>query len=267
MATRLRGLLNKTFAAAPSVTFLLSTVTTIDVDRCKTYHTARWHPGDCPEDMPTNIAAYNKLLPGIVAEYKGRGHDIALHEVNSAAQWTKADRWIWGIHFNQSGFEKMAAAWHTALMGAAPMRRSMGLPAAKTDDSLPAAKTTRRLQLPPPPPLPPIPVDDLLGRWTHEGDGSIVTVTKRDTDDEGAGGNASIVFSTACKPCCFKSGAGTVSTDGRFLRVEASGPSCERLATGRVYEGADHIYIRWEAHSPEGKPAAWQNWLKNRTAN
>ena len=64
VATRLRGLLNRTFAAAPRVTFLISTVTTIDVARCKTYHTARWHPGDCPSDMPANIAAYNRLLPG-----------------------------------------------------------------------------------------------------------------------------------------------------------------------------------------------------------
>lgn len=208
VATRLRGLLNRTFAAAPRVTFLISTVTTIDVARCKTYHTARWRPGDCPSDMPSNIAAYNRLLPGakppllrnshlktinvprqagarekhgifltneasfagIVAEYKAAGHDIALHDVNADAQWTEGDRWIWGIHFNSSGFEKMAAScanchcspldlapssvaenprllgasarsgqrshhcmvgWffsgHKALMGAAPMRRAMGL--------------------------------------------------------------------------------------------------------------------------------------------
>ena len=26
----------------------------------------------------------------------------------------EADFWIWGIHFNTSGFEKMAWAWHSA---------------------------------------------------------------------------------------------------------------------------------------------------------
>ncbi len=127
VADRLRGLLNHTFSVRPDVTFLISTVTTIDVERCKTYHSARWHPGDCPQDMQSNIAAYNKLLPGIIAEYRARGHDIALHDVNTDAHWTEADRWIWGIHFNSSGFQKMAASWHKALMASVPMRRSMGL--------------------------------------------------------------------------------------------------------------------------------------------
>eukprot|EP01043_Picozoa_sp_COSAG02_P014129 COSAG02_NODE_577_length_20095_cov_6.816413_10_plen_236_part_00 len=138
VAVRLRRLLNNTFIAAPHVTVLMSTVTTIDVRRCKTYHTARWHPGDCPEDMPSNIAAYNKLLPGIVAEYKERGHDITLHDVNADAQWIPADRWIWGIHFNSTGFEKMAASWYKALMASRPMRQSMGL-GTRTNTSDPSA--------------------------------------------------------------------------------------------------------------------------------
>jgi lysophospholipase L1-like esterase len=125
VVVRLKGLLTKTFAAVPKTTFLLSTVTTIDPARCKTYHTARWHPGDCPEDMPANIAAYNKLLPAVVAEYRAQGFDIKLHDVNADAAWTEGDRWIWGIHFNATGFEKMASSWHKALMGAAPMQRAM----------------------------------------------------------------------------------------------------------------------------------------------
>ena len=64
--------------------------------------------------LGTNIGKGDKemrfFFAGIVAEYKSRGHDIALHDVNADAQWTEGDRWIWGIHFNSTGFEKMAAS-------------------------------------------------------------------------------------------------------------------------------------------------------------
>jgi hypothetical protein len=142
------------------------------------------------------------------------------------------------------------------------------------------------LQLPPPPPLPPIPVAALLGNWTHQGDDSIVTVTQQQgqllvrqqsqqqaeqegestsiTTHSGGGGNTSIQFATRCKPCCFKSGYGAISADGRHLTVNASSPRCVRLATGRVYEGSDNYKIVWEAHSPEGKKAGWKDWVKTK---
>ena len=129
VADRLRILLNTTFAAAPNTTFLLSTTTGINATRCATYHTARWHPGDCPDDMQTNIDAYNQQhLPAVVADYRARGFDISLHDVNAEAGFVEADYWIWGIHFNATGFEKMASSWHKALVKAAPMRAAMGLP-------------------------------------------------------------------------------------------------------------------------------------------
>ena len=117
---RLRVLLNRTFAVVPKVTFLLSTVTHINEKRCAHYNSARWHPGNCPADMQQNIIAYNKLLPAVVAEYVEHGFDIKLHDVNAEAQFTDADSWIWGIHFNDTGFEKMAASWHKAIAGSAP---------------------------------------------------------------------------------------------------------------------------------------------------
>jgi lysophospholipase L1-like esterase len=123
---RLRLLLNTTFAeGSPSV--LLSEVTPILESRCKYYHTARWHPGDCPSDMQANIADYNARLPSIAAEYQARGHDVAIvHH----PKFEEADFWIWGIHFNTTGFQKIAGAWHSALMQSAPMRRAMRLPLA-----------------------------------------------------------------------------------------------------------------------------------------
>ena len=127
VVSRLRVLLNKAFAAVPGTTFLMSTVTPINATRCGTYHTARWHPGDCPADMPSNILEYNKMLPGVVEEYRQAGHDIHLHDVGAEAGFTAEDYFIWGIHFNATGFEKMAARWHKALMATAPMRESMGL--------------------------------------------------------------------------------------------------------------------------------------------
>ena len=74
-----------------------------------------------------------------------------------------------------------------------------------------------------------------------------------------------IRFTTPCKPCCFKAGHGTIATDGRSLEVNASSTRCVRLATGRVYSGADNFEIKWEAHSPEGTKAAWKNWVKAKT--
>ena len=68
LAARLRHLLDLTFAAVPNTTFLLSTITHINETRCSFYNTAHWHPGNCPSDMQSNIIAYNKLLPSVVAE-------------------------------------------------------------------------------------------------------------------------------------------------------------------------------------------------------
>ena len=36
---------------------------------------------------------------------------------------------------------------------------------------------------------------------------------------------------------------------------------------GRVYEGAEHFQIVWEARSPAGKEAVWKNWIKNKNKN
>ena len=132
VASRLRKLLATTFAAAASVpsprhnmTLLLATVTPINATRCKLYHTARWHPGDCPSDMQSNIAAYNKLLPGIVDEERQNGHDVRL--VQMPTDFTAADYWLWGIHFNTTGFEKMAKVWHSAIVQTSVYREAMGI--------------------------------------------------------------------------------------------------------------------------------------------
>jgi lysophospholipase L1-like esterase len=122
LIARLGRLLDLAFAAVPSTTFLVSTITHINSTRCSYYHTAHWHPPNCPDDMQANIIAYNKLLPALVAQYKAKGHDIALHDVNADAQFVAADYWIWGIHFNTTGFEKMAASWTKAITASRPWR-------------------------------------------------------------------------------------------------------------------------------------------------
>lgn len=108
----------------------------------------------------------------------------------------------------------------------------------------------------PPPPLPPIPLNVLLGNWTHEGDRSLVTIAKQN------GSNMFIAFSTPCKPCCFKAGNGTISADGRHIAVAASGAKCVRLATGLIYQGADVMTIKWTARSPDGTVREWKDWVK-----
>eukprot|EP00937_MAST-01D_sp_MAST-1D-sp2_P000093 g93.t1 len=130
LLARLRVLLDRGFAAAPRAAFLLSTVTEINATRCATYSTAHWHPPNCPQDMPANIATYNALLPALVAEYRARGSDLTLHDVNAEAQWVEQDFWIWGIHFNYTGFEKMATSWTRAVTGSAPWRGAAAAAAA-----------------------------------------------------------------------------------------------------------------------------------------
>lgn len=142
VADRLRGLLNATFAQAPTTTVLLSTVTPINEERCKQYNKAPWHPGDCPSDMQANIAAFNALIPSVAAEYRQRGLDVAVHDVGREAQFSREDYWIWGIHFNTSGFFKMARSWHKAIRASAPVvRRQQRAAASKRVDApaLPAA--------------------------------------------------------------------------------------------------------------------------------
>ena len=115
------------------------------------------------------------------------------------------------------------------------------------DDTLPGKlRAPKEIQLfaVPPPPEPPIPLSELLGDWTHEGDNSTVTVRLAEQEGKPAGGNTSIVFETTCKPCCFKSGTGTVTADGRhFMKVNASSARCVRLAQGWVYGGATNMYL------------------------
>jgi len=117
--SRLTRLLDITRAAVPQVTFLLSTITHINESRCAYYNTAHWHPPNCPDDMQANIVAYNKMLPPLVAKYKAQGFDIALHDVNEEAQWVAEDYYIWGIHFNATGFQKMADSWSNAITSSA----------------------------------------------------------------------------------------------------------------------------------------------------
>jgi hypothetical protein len=59
--------------------------------------------------MQANIDAYNAMLPNVEAEYRARGFDVSLHDVNADARFETSDFWIWGIHFNTTGFQKMAA--------------------------------------------------------------------------------------------------------------------------------------------------------------
>lgn len=112
--TRVHTLLDTVFETAPNVKFLVSTVPHINATRCANYPSAPWHPYPCPITMNPNIIAYNKELPGIVASYKAKGHSIFLHDINEA-QFQASDYWIWGIHFNITGFDKLADGWLTAI--------------------------------------------------------------------------------------------------------------------------------------------------------
>ena len=74
VADRLRRLLNASVAGAASVgaaspTFLLGTVTPVNMTRCRLYHTARWHPGGtyyARLERGTAVFDYMKSLPPLL---------------------------------------------------------------------------------------------------------------------------------------------------------------------------------------------------------
>ena len=163
LAARLRKLLDLTFAAVPKTTFLLSTITHINEARCKFYDTAHWHPGNCPDDMQANIIAYNKLLPAIAAEYVAKGFDMAVHDVNEEAQFVDADYWIWGIHFNATGFRKMANVWANAISSSAKWKgRAAAVCPCPARQPVPSCCVQRDAPPPTPPTPPPAPWPSII---------------------------------------------------------------------------------------------------------
>jgi lysophospholipase L1-like esterase len=100
------ALLNATFSLLPTATVLLSGVTWINATRC-----LKFPAGPCPPDMQPNILALNAALPAMAAAYAARGFHVAVHDPNPAAAWVAADYYTWGIHFSESGYTKLGAAW------------------------------------------------------------------------------------------------------------------------------------------------------------
>eukprot|EP00929_Paragymnodinium_shiwhaense_P070994 TRINITY_DN3606_c0_g1_i1.p1 TRINITY_DN3606_c0_g1~~TRINITY_DN3606_c0_g1_i1.p1 ORF type:complete len:256 (+),score=19.42 TRINITY_DN3606_c0_g1_i1:106-873(+) len=117
---RLGTLINELYAGRPNVVVALSTVTEINATRCKHYPEANWHPAACPPGMSRSIAQFNALLPSFVAQQRAKGRHVVLHDVNAEVHWTAADYDVWGIHFSDAGYAKMAHAWLSALIPLAP---------------------------------------------------------------------------------------------------------------------------------------------------
>lgn len=115
-AARLSSLIGQIFAVLPTATVLLSGVTQINATRCANYSSAPWHPPNCPASMPSEIQELNSLLPSVVAMWKSKGHSIAFHDPNESCNFVADDYFTWGIHFSESGNQKLAAAWFKSLV-------------------------------------------------------------------------------------------------------------------------------------------------------
>jgi lysophospholipase L1-like esterase len=108
---RISDLLSLIFSASPQVIVLLSGVTNVNQTRCANYSSAPWHPPNCPTYMNENIASLNSLLPNLVAEFPV-SYSISFHDPNvDTGGFQNDDFWIYGIHFTESGFQKIATAW------------------------------------------------------------------------------------------------------------------------------------------------------------
>jgi len=122
---RIDTVLNITFSLLPKVIVLVSGITYINATRCANYSQAPWHPPNCPDDMQPWIVELNQLLPSLIARYNASNFNAAFHDPNLGADWEAADYWTWGIHFSQSGFQKLGNAWHSAVK---PVLQSMQTP-------------------------------------------------------------------------------------------------------------------------------------------
>lgn len=112
---RMDTLLNTTFTLLPRATVLVSGVTYINATLCANYSSAPWHPPNCPPDMDAWIVQLNAALPALTSSYVTQGFNVSFHDPNPDCNFTAADYWTWGIHFQQSGFQKIAASWYTHL--------------------------------------------------------------------------------------------------------------------------------------------------------
>jgi lysophospholipase L1-like esterase len=113
--TRMEGLLNIIFAVNRNARVFLSGVTDINATRCANYSQAPWHPPNCPTNMSAWIAELNSKLPALAAAFQQQGFSVAFHDPNPSCAFVEADYWTWGIHFSESGYQKIAAAWFKAL--------------------------------------------------------------------------------------------------------------------------------------------------------
>ena len=96
-------------AAAPDMHVLWSTTPLVIPSRC----TRSTHPVrvfQCPVNMNDNIRQLNSKLPALLAEHK-----MAVLVNMSNAGFVEDDYWIGGVHFNTSGWDKMANAWYSVL--------------------------------------------------------------------------------------------------------------------------------------------------------
>jgi lysophospholipase L1-like esterase len=108
---RISDLLSLIFTTSPEAVVLLSGVPFVNQTRCANYSSAPWHPPNCPTYMNDNISSLNAMLPTLVNEF-AVSYSISFHDVNvDSGGFVEADYWTWGIHFTESGFQKIASSW------------------------------------------------------------------------------------------------------------------------------------------------------------
>jgi lysophospholipase L1-like esterase len=122
--TDAKSLLASITSSSPESFVLWSTTPLVVPERC----TPSSHPVrvfDCPKDMNAKIQALNAQLAVMLA-----AHERTILVNMSEAVFLEEDYWIGGVHFNNSGWGKMAGVWHRALMPLLPRLQ----PQLKADD-------------------------------------------------------------------------------------------------------------------------------------
>ena len=110
-----KGLLDSITANAQPDTYVLWSTTPLVVPSRCTRSSNPVRVFQCPPNMNANIRALNSKLPALLA-----GYNRTVLVNMSTAGFVEEDYWIGGVHFNTSGWNKMANVWYNALQPLLP---------------------------------------------------------------------------------------------------------------------------------------------------
>ena len=74
------------------------------------------------------IPVFDAALPALAARRTAAGQSVSFVDINGEANFGPEDHWVCGVHFNNTGWWKMAKVWYDHLTPLLPTMESMPWP-------------------------------------------------------------------------------------------------------------------------------------------